>query len=317
MWDWVVKGDFWMRFKYEGAIGSSATATDARIVVGAYVYPKYAWSDDDGATWTWIEPGDASSASRIADVGDTLDGKTVFLDNNSAMEQLIYGDGSWTSGAFGHDEPSDAYAYRMAGYYLAYKGGTTAHTEVLATNIWTAYRGYQQAPKVADSPDAVSFKIYVADSGGNTRRVMSCKRAGTVANPAIERETISRAPDGNAWTPARFNEVHSRVGFDRTLNKDISSARINKYETGGALKALTWELLVPAPAGTPASPCQQLLDLSMARMASGEGTGVATGQPPNVDLSDVKFTSGEGDGTPGGSGIDITDVLFSSGGEPE
>jgi hypothetical protein len=45
-------------------------------------------------------------------------------------------------------------------------------------------------------------------------------------------------------------------------------------------------------------------------MIPSAGDAVATGNPPGVDLSDIKFAPGGGDEPGGTAGIDLSNVLF-------
>ena len=286
-----------------GAGGATATITDVRIIRDPLVYPRFAWSTNDGASYTWVTSvGEGSSAIAGGDVGDSLDANVIFMDNSATMDR-------WQHNVT--NTPIGSPAYRYIYHYLTYAGQNTGETTIHAANLYMRWRGCNGYPKVARSSGS-ALNAMVASNQGGVRRVPRYLAANTSSGLEIQRFAMGRDPNGDAWTQDAFNDLLLRVGLHHRTESGAfarSSAQI-----GAAIYAATWELLVPADADPAPSPCAQLVDLSMSRFASGgdQTEGGTTG----VDLSDARYTSGSGDESGGTSGLDLSTTLFASGSAP-
>lgn len=310
LWLWQARGDKFPEITAGGTPGQSVTATDYRIVRNPLVYPRFAWSADNGATWTWVYPGEDVSANYIgSDVGNATETAAFFTDNCGSLDRYLCHTGQWDSGLI-QERPTATPAYRYMYWHTKFVGSTSADTSIVAVNLWARFRGCSGHPKT-DRNAAGQFKAFIASDEG-TRRIGTFN--GTAGITTLQRFTRARKTNGEAWTTAAFNNMMLNVGYHNAVLKDVEDHYSNQSK-GAAIYALTWEILVPAPADPPPSPCLQLIDLSMARTVSGSGDEPG-GAPAGVDLSDVKFTSGSGDEPAGNVGIDLSDTLFATGAGP-
>lgn len=281
-----------------GAGGDLATVSDYRALRDPLVYPRHAWSTDDGATWTWITLADEEDSPVIGgDVGNSNDLDAIFLDNNAALDR------------FEHNitpSPVSSIAMRHPYYYLTYRGESAS--EVIAANLYVRWRPYAGYPKVAQSSSSF-FRAMITASDGSVRRVGNYSGAGLT----IARFCVPRDPSGEPWTPAAFNAMMIRLGYNNSRTSGAFTYG-NNSNHGAALYAATWELLVSAVPDPPPAPCV-LIDLSMTRFIPGGGdTAPAT---TGIDLSDTRFPAAGGDDAGGGTGVDLSDVLYAPGGSSE
>jgi hypothetical protein len=320
LWLWQARGDKVPYFRVTGTPGLSGTATNMRIIRNPLSYPRYAWSADNGASWTWIYPGENDSENHIGgDVG-ALTYDAIFIDNCAAVDRWLASKGGWDSGLT-QSRPTCSPAYRYPYYYLGYTCGTTAETTIHATNLWARWRAYANTPSTAGVQNG-NFRVHAALDNGGVRKVArfgvnylsSLSPVFTAADPLRTRATMPRAPDGTAWTQDKFNTLQLRLGLNDNSSSNTFSISSNP-SLGAAVYSLTWEILVSDDPSPPPQACDQLIDLSMTRFVGGSGT--ADGGGPGIDLSDAKFTLGSGEEVGGSTGLDISDVLFSQGTAPE
>lgn len=253
LWLWQARGDK-VPYVTLSAGTPNATVTDVRIVRNPLAYPRYAWSDDNGATWTWIHLGEAASVDHIGtDVGSSSAGKAIFLDTAGTLDVYMHQNGGWSAGLT-EDRPSSSYAYRHMWYYLGFTGGATSETEILSVNLWTRSRPYDALPSASNASES-RYRAAISDGVGGVRRMRTFRGfSGTESSPNLLRATQNRAADGAAWTPGKFNALTLRIGMHTELTGGTGFV-INAKTKGAALYAATWELLVPDLPGTAPSPC--------------------------------------------------------------
>lgn len=315
LWLWQARGD-----KVPYLNNGTGTATDIRIVRNPLIYPRYAWSADDGATWTWVYPGDEDTVDHIGSDISATTTDAVFLDNAAPLDRWQSHKGGWSSG-LNQDRPTASPAYRYMYWHLQYTGGSTTETSVLGVNLWTRFRPFRGDPRT-ETWRAGNFSAYSALPNGDTQKVgrYSIDIPTSYPNPAptnsdavTKRFTQPRAPDGTAWSPTSFNALRLRLGFNQNTTSN-SFALYGRQDRGAAVYAAAWEILVPDAPTTPPTPCEQIIDLSMARMIPGAGDPTQPGIAAGVDLSDVRYAPGaEQNPTGGTTGVDLTDVLFAPG----
>lgn len=255
LWLWQARGDKVPYITFSGVSADQVTLTNIRIVRNALVYPRYAWSDNNGASWTWIHAGEDESSNHIGtDVGISSSGKAIFLDTAGTLDVYMHQDGSWDSGLI-QTRPTSSYAYRFMWYYLGFGGENTAETQIFATNLWTRSRPYDAIPSTTDASES-RFHAAISDASGNVSRVKYFNGFyGTEANPNLLRKTVPRAADGTIWTQSKFNDITLRIGMHTALTSGTGFV-VNWKRFGAALYAATWELLVPDPdPGRSPSPC--------------------------------------------------------------
>lgn len=265
LWLWQARGDKEVVFTHSGS--GSATISNLRGYRNPLIYPRYAWSDDDGATWTWIFPGETASPSHIGTtVGASSGGKAIFLDNAGALDVWMHQGGSWSSG-LNEDRPSSSPAYRFPYWALVYHGEDSTDDEILAINVWARFRAYY-GPPTADTHSAASFHVALSGAEGSLRRVarfsqgpyFSSDTNPTDATPFLHRYTQPRSPDGTDWTVDKFNDVTLWVGMHN--DNGGGTGFISSSPQGAVLYAMTYEVLVPAEADEPPGACVDLVPMN-------------------------------------------------------
>jgi hypothetical protein len=313
LWLWQARsGNKWVEIKCGGVAGNSITTPGLRYVRNPLVYPRFAWSANDGASYTWIYPGEDESENHIGgDVGSVVETNVLFTDNTAVFDRYLCHDGSWASG-LNQDRPTASPAYRYMYWHIKFNGGSSGDSEIFAANFWARFRGNSGHPTTSKTGTA-QFRAHIRASNNNEKRQIGTF-TGISGQTVTSRLTRPRSAHGEPWTTGDFNDMELSVGY---FNANVSATEVlySDQSKGAAIYAMTWEILVPAAVEPPPSPCLQLIDLSMARTVSGTGDAVG-GTLPGVDLSDAKFASGVGDEISTNTGIDLSDTLFASGAAP-
>jgi hypothetical protein len=257
MWLWQARGDKQHEITVGGTAGDSITATSYRIVRNPYVFPRFAWSTDDGVTWTRILIGEDVSSNYISgDVGATTTGNAVFLDNVAAYDRLYLNPNGWDSG-LSETRPSADYAHRYPYWYLAYTGASTTETVIHATNLWAKWRSYTNHPSSTIGGTG-TFRAHAVLPDGSQRRIGTYSSAPTAypsgTPPWTARCTASKAPDGTGWTQQKFNDLQLRLGYNQRTGSGAVH-RVALQDQGAAVYGVTWEILVPASPDPPPAPC--------------------------------------------------------------
>lgn len=246
-----------------GTSGDTAQITNYRGIISPEVYPRFAWSTDNGATWTWIQDvGEGASAILPDDVADDTEDNVIFLDNAAAMSRFEHNRYNRTS-----------LGYLFPYYYISYLGDSIDADEVLAVNLYSRHRAVSGYPKEAKASAAI-FSPRIGSIHGGMRRVGDFGVGDTPFNPypgdldtltvknsATGRQTITYDPDGEVWTPEAFNNMFLRLGFNNNFSNNTFTY-FNVQSNGAAIYGMTYEVLVPAEPDPPPSPCGGWIDLS-------------------------------------------------------
>ena len=322
LWLWQARGDLTPYFILAGT--GSGTASNMRIVRNPLIYPRYSWSNDDGATWTWIYPGETDSVDHVTGNLTASAADAIFLDNTGALDRYQASPGGWSSG-LDEDRPTGSPAYRYPYHYLAYGNDGTDEDTVYGVNVWAKWRPFNGEPSVSSGWRRGAFRAYVASPNGDVRLAGKFDfdsgaapfvAAPSASNPLFHRSVLARSPDGDGWSQQKLEDLELRVGFTDRVGSNAFAIFFGP-DKGAAVYGLAYELLVPAVADPPPQPCLQLIDLSMARMQLGEGSAVATGDPQGIDLSDAKFVLGSDVPPSGPTGIDLSNVVVAPGNAPD
>jgi hypothetical protein len=259
LWLWQARGDKIPKFE---VTDGSVTAVDLQMLRNPLVYPIYAWSDDDGATYTLIPPsGDSESSNHVgSSAGVSSLGKAIFVDGTGVFDRWLINSGGWSSG-FNEDRPSASQAYRHMFWSLAYAGEDTAESQVHAANLWVRWRPYSGPPSTSTGA-GWTFHAAITDPQGNRRRVARISRSKMFsfdANPSqafpfLDRYSQPRNAAGGAWTPQSFNEKLTWVGM--TTPHSSGTGFWGSPSGGAAVYAMTWEILVPSEPDPPPGPCE-------------------------------------------------------------
>lgn len=265
MWLWQTRGDKEPSVDWTGGpFTGTLTVTDYRVVRNPLSMPRFAYSDDDGATWTWIRDiGEEDTEGYISDNASEISaGACVFLDNAAHLDWFRAQPGGWSSGFF-EDRPTAALSYRHAYYQLRYgNNGIISAPAIYAVNVYANCRAYNGYPKV-DSGSTTTMYALAELPDGNVRRIGQFQASGTRIAPAISRFPLTKAPGGQAWTPELVAATTVRVGSTPVLAG--SSFGTGSSQVGVVLYGLHHELLVDAVADPPPMPCAGGIDLSKLR----------------------------------------------------
>jgi hypothetical protein len=260
LWFWQARGMKTPSIDWTGGpFSGTITVTDYIVMRNPSALPRFAYSSDNGATWTWIRnPAEDDSAAYIAaNAGTISTGNIVFLDNAASLDYWKVSPGSWASGLF-EDRPTAATAYRYAYYQLRYGNTGTDASAVAAINTYVSWRGYSGYPKV--STGTGTLWIMAESSNGNIRRMGIVSGSGSIAAPALSSVSLPRAPGNIPWTPTAVGDL--QVKLNSGPSTDSSWAGLANIQNGAAIYGMHHELLVPATADPPATPCGGWVDLT-------------------------------------------------------
>lgn len=248
------------RIQWSGGSGS-LQMDDYRLLQNPLIYPRFTWTDDDGATYTWVEPGEADSADHIGDditVDNSVD--AVYTDTSGAMTRMQVNDGNIAGhGLTGH------FANHMPYHYIEFSTPGTDEETIYGVNLYARFKGHWGPPRDDDSVYDGRFRAALALDDGSKRLGIFDNRitpsltsvAGTSAadNAVVDRHSLMRAPDGTRWTSTNIAEVMLRVGFhdviltdnhDYELNTDAQAVQSDQ-RSGAKIYALALEYLIDGP----------------------------------------------------------------------
>ena len=100
-WNWpLLSTGGWPRPDWGGE-GQSCHGDGWIIIANPYVYPRFAYSTDNGASWTRIELGDGASAAMIAADVSEPNTQAVYTDTTGALKRLQVNTSAILLGFFG------------------------------------------------------------------------------------------------------------------------------------------------------------------------------------------------------------------------
>ncbi len=282
---WSTALPFWVSTLGTGVIpqiswtggSGTLTMTNFRLLQNPLIFPRFAYTDNDGATWTWIEASDTASASRILDnVSVAGTGKALYTDTIGALERMQVNNGNIA----GHGAPMHR-ASNGKFWYVEYNGDTPTATDVYAVNLWSRFKGHWGPPRSDLTLHDGTLRTHLAIGENDGRRVgdFTSRRYGssvpvgasTVDKAVIDRATLARAPDGNPWSVDRVGVTKLRIGMhsalltgdthDYELHTDAQAVQSDQ-RSGAKVYALSMELLVPADPYAPPPGCFTLLSMN-------------------------------------------------------
>lgn len=261
MWLWQSRGNKSPSVDWTGTPGSGTlTVTDFRCVRNALVMPRFAYSSDNGATWTWmVDPLETDSVDHIGgDVAAISGGDALFLDNAAHLMPFSHDGGGWSSGFF-EDRPTSSPAYAYPWYQVRYGNDGTSETAIIAVNVYLSTRSYNGYPKV-DSGSGNSAIVMQELPDGNVSRVGTFAAGGTISSPYTTRNYVARAPGNQAWTPTNLGDTIIRLGDVPQAGNDAFALRGS--QVGVVVYAASYELLVPATPDPPPSGCFNIVPMN-------------------------------------------------------
>ena len=280
---WSTALPFWVSTLGTGVIpriswgGGSGTLQmdDFRLLQNPLIYPRFTYTDDDGATYTWIEPGDTDSADFIgSDV--TVDNSTeaVYTDTSGALTRQQVNDGNIVGhGATAH------HANNMPYHYIEYSTPGSDEYIIHAVHLWARWKGHWGPPRADTAVYDGQFRAdFALDDGVRSlglfenTRVGSATPMGTSAadHAVIDRHSAMRAPDGTKWSGSNIPEVMLRLGFhnviltdnhDYELNTDAQAFQSDQ-RSGAKIYQLATEFLIDGPTYDPPAGCFTIIAMN-------------------------------------------------------
>lgn len=231
-----------------------------RILNDPLLYPRFATSSDDGATWTWLQdPAATDINSFIGDDVTAASSTGLWLDNAASLERIFESQeaavNDWTNVA--------SVAYTTTAYYVEFALGDPPAEGARSYNLIVRGGGYNFTPATGDR---TITDMYVQIADATHSRPLKAIRLPS--GQGIGRARVATDASGGHWdNTARADHV-VRFGFYRGYAQGgLGQIGLDSSPTswmctqlnGSILNAAQWEALVQAEPGDAAQPCAGLL----------------------------------------------------------
>lgn len=225
-----------------------------QLLRNSKVFPRFATSNDGGATWTMVEdPAVTDLNTWIGNDVVASSGTGLWMNNTSAIHPLLWIK-NYIALPFVEVQMASV-GYRAAEHYVEFNappsptieyaeefGGTRGY------NLHLRHGGYANAPGGADT----AGDLYVTLWDGTHRAPMYVVSASA---PDVSRVRYPTDPSGGHWTTSVFEDTTMRFGYHRSIANLSPVARVNSQGRGAYLIAAQWEVLSQAAPGPPAASC--------------------------------------------------------------
>lgn len=229
-----------------------------RLLIDPLLYPRFALSTTNGATWTWLtDPTTSTTHNYIGDDVSLPTNTGIWLDNAASLNRIYESQEAavlpnWTEVA--------SVAYQTTAWYLEYNLGDPPIDGARSYNLIVRGSGYNYVPSATQ--DRVITNLYAQILDDSNRRPLAYIRLQP--EQGIGRGRVPTDAGGGHWDNTTRADHKIRFGFYRGFGQgSLGQVGLDSSPTswlctqfnGSILNAVQWEALVQAEPGVPATPC--------------------------------------------------------------
>lgn len=232
-----------------------------RILNDPLLYPRFATSSDDGATWTWLtDPTATGTNAFIGDDVSAAGGTGIWLDNAAALERIFE---SQEGAVLPNWAELSSVGYHLTAHYLEYALGDPPVDGSMSYNLLVRGGGYNYTPATGDRTTGSMFAQIVDSTHRRPLLALSVP-----ATPGVARSRVPTDASGGHWDNSVWTDTVVRFGFYRGYGQgSVPATGLSSSPTsysctqlnGTILYAAQWEALVQAEPGDAAAPCGIML----------------------------------------------------------